>query len=223
MDLRTIPGLLDALATEARIREDAFSGLPVPVCGVDIRPLTLRDYERLLGQRSPFLVGGLPDRGDVAVLLWHQRWDTSAEDDPARFAARFDSVALATLSEAVGQFIAEALMDAPTGGKSSTAPVVGLSASIVHRMCSTYQGMSIENVRDMPCAVLWQFLRCIQRDNDPQTAFFNALSDRVKGNYLRDLNQPTSDGGTAPPPPETSTEESNQPQQPTQNTDATNH
>ncbi len=185
---RQIPGLAEAFRAEASARRAPFVGASVVLCGVEVRPLSLRDHERLADARSPFLHGGIPDRGDIALLLWNQRWEIDG-DDKATFAARLDALDLGEMSAAVGAWVSRALMDAPQGS-GKAAPVVSLAASLVHCLRKAYPGMSRDDVMDMDVAELFQYVRLIQRDANPQAVFFNPLSDGVKGRWLRELNQP---------------------------------
>src|SRR5688500_13198570 len=54
---------------EAR-RAQTFLDLPATVCGEDIRIMTPMDLLILNGIRSPFVCGGDPRPGDIAVFLW---------------------------------------------------------------------------------------------------------------------------------------------------------
>ncbi len=83
--MRHVPGYAEALRAEARTRSAPFVELAVTLCGVEVRPLTVRDYERLSFHDSPFVRGGDVDRADVAFLLYHQRSSPSVRLNPKRF------------------------------------------------------------------------------------------------------------------------------------------
>lgn len=182
-----IPGYGEAVAAEARARALPFLGLPVILCGVRVRPISLRDYLRLIHGRSPFVCGGTPDRGDVALFLWTQQAFPVPGEDREAFVAQLDALDLGELAKACGEFVGEALMDAPKGGGGS-APVVSLGASMVHCLRTAYPGMGRDEVLDADLREVWQAYRLIRRDRDPTAILFNPLSDPIAGEYQRKLN-----------------------------------
>ena len=198
---RLIPGFGAAVAAEARVRSAPFVDTPPRVlCGVEVRPFTLRDHERLSYVRSPFLCGGEPDRADVARLLYYQHIPPGCPGAlplcEADFAAQFDALDLAEMAAEIGAYLDEFLMDAPKGGGSG-APAIGLATSMVHRLRSAYSDVSRDDVLDMDLRELFGYVRCIQRDMDPQAVLFNTLSDPAKSRFARELMERQAEAAVA--------------------------
>ena len=184
---RQIPGLAEALAAEARARAEPFLNLPHVLCGVEVRALSLRDYTRLIYDRSPFVCGGTPDRRDVALLLFYQQRHPDLALETREFAAQFDALDLGEMTIAVESFVSRFLLDAPQGGGNS-APTVSLADSMVHLLRASYPGTTEDQVLDMDLRKVWGSYRCIQRERDPKVVLFNKLSDGVKSRWLASIN-----------------------------------
>ena len=90
------------------------------------------------------------------------------------------------MSDAVGDFVSWALLDAPVGG-SDDAPHVGLADTMLHTLRTAYPGMTEVDVLDMDLRKVWGAFRCIRRERDPKAILFNPLSDPVKSRFLASI------------------------------------
>ena len=193
-----IPGYREAVARETVGRDAAYLALPRLVAGVALRPLTLRDYLRLSVEGSPFVAGGKPGRDDVCFLLWHQRAENLDGEDHRAFAARFDQVDLALLSAACGEYVSQALVDAPQGSGSRKGAYFGIAARLIRTFRHEYPGMTRDEVLDTPLDQLWQEDRAITQAHYPTALLFNR-SDRLKSEYAARFNQPAAPAAEPPP------------------------
>lgn len=57
----------------ARFRSEAFVDYTPRLCGLDIEPITLRSYSRLIAFDSPFVCGGPVGAEDIAIFIWIHR------------------------------------------------------------------------------------------------------------------------------------------------------
>ncbi len=185
-----IEGYWSAIAAESIGRDAAYLNLPKLVAGVVVRPLTLRDYLRLSANRSPFVCGGVADWNDACLLLWLQRarpsWLPSWVETRRGFSRRIGKLPLDSLAAACGEYISQALVDAPTGG-TKKGGYYSFGASLIHVFRREYPGTTRDEILDAPLDQLLQERRCIQESRNPQTVLFNR-SDRLKGQYLHQLN-----------------------------------
>lgn len=65
--------LAAARSRVARLRSEVFVDYTPRVCGIDLEPLSLKSYSRLLAFESPFLWGGPIALEDIAVFVWVHR------------------------------------------------------------------------------------------------------------------------------------------------------
>lgn len=165
---------------EESLRDFAYTGWSDSICGVEVKQFTPRHFLLLCSLKSPFLCGGDPAPEDVGLFLWVVSLGFKPFDLEARdlfLQSVIDTPYIETVAE-VRAYIDRARFDRPSNGSGST-PVSSFFASLVHVFASEY-GWSREQVLDSPFAALYQELRMIIREHNPNRPFPNRISDRVK-------------------------------------------
>jgi len=177
-----IPGFEAALAEETRLREVAFFPINEEICGIEVLPMTALHFSILSFARSPFLNGGIPTSADIPQFLWvvsphYDPTDTYARDALIAKVGPMDAEALV---KAIDSYVADALMDVPGGrsGGSNGQPIACFDASMVHRIASKY-GWSEYEILHTPLKRLFQYLRLIIHEEEPDRPVINTRSDSV--------------------------------------------
>lgn len=188
-----IPGYREAVEKETTAREASYLGVSELVCGVPLLPLTPRRFLILDIVGSPFVSGGNPTAADIALFLWACSPDYNPEK-PSKFRRwlfirRCRKLIVKDAVDGIRQYVTDALQDAPgSSGQSGPASTSWIS-SIVDSLAREY-GWSEAHILDMPLKRVFQYFRVITRRNNPKANFFNP-SDRVRGDWLRKINEET--------------------------------
>lgn len=183
-----IPGYREAVEREDADRREAFVQAPEMVCGIDAAPLTLERVALLESVGSPFMVGGVPEPGDVALFLWvispgYRPGDARARD---RFIRRCRRLPYAQACVEIESYVSAAFADAPAGRAGEHRPVAYWAAAVVDALASEY-GWVDDAILRLPLRRLWQYWRCARRRHDPKAIFIDR-SDKVRGEWLRQRN-----------------------------------
>jgi hypothetical protein len=196
-----IPGYARIMARVDRLenywRDFAFLGineeLRLGKMRVEIRLLTLRMFVQLMAVRSPFVVGGRVRAEDLLVLLWRLSPKYDSSDKAAR-AAFVESIAPIFVAEVfpravrtVSRFFDRMLLDKPPvseGEGVSSKPDASFAAGVIHLIASKY-GWRQDDILDTPMPVLFQFIRKLQREMDPEMEHFNPLTDRFTARVVQ--------------------------------------
>lgn len=193
----TIPGYRDALDRESAIRDAAFIDLPESICGVQVKPLTIRLFITLDGIGSPFVRGAAVEAADVARFLWAVSPLYSATDTEARakFVRQCRKIIGIDAADAIRAYLDEAFMDAPASSESAgeQAPFASWASSLVDFLANQYS-WSEDEILDMPLKRAWQYVRRIQKRSNPSKTLFNP-SDKVRGDWLATINQLKGENG----------------------------
>jgi hypothetical protein len=176
-------------------RDFAFLGLDeeLRIAGghkIQVRMLTLRMFVQLCAVRSPFLVGGDIKPEHIVQILWrlNPSYDPRNRKARVQFIESIAMIPFQSSVRAICRFLDRMLIDKPAtsckdnGSKSD----VSFAGSLIHLLASSY-GWSADQVLDLPMPVLFQFLRCIQRANDPDMIPFNPLRDRFGARVASDF------------------------------------
>lgn len=192
MYLSEIPGYTRACERADRLqtywRNFAFLGLPETLFiagghSVEVRQLTLRMFVQLSAVRSPFFVGGRIGPEHVAQVLWRisPEYDTRTVNTNARieFVTKIAGFPFKGAVRAVDRYLARQLIDKPPVAvqRNDTKPDTSFAASMIHVLASNY-GWSDELILDQPITRIFQYLRRIRRQNDPELSHFNPIRDR---------------------------------------------
>ncbi len=162
---------------------------------VEVRLLTLRMFIQLCAVRSPFLVGGRVGPEHVAQILWRlsPAYDTRTSNPEARrqFVESIAAIPFKSSVRNIGRYIDRMLIDKPpqpagklVKGKADTS----FAASMVHRLAGEY-GWSGEEILELPMPRIFQYLRRIQRENDPKSALWNPIRDRFVARWMMKRRQ----------------------------------
>ena len=182
MLLSKIPGLSEAVKAAEReeevVREFAFSGLPESICGLEVEPFRIPHLRQLILVDSPFVTGKEPTPESVFDFLWIVSTIYPKSNSESK-KALWERIKSANLDWALGihAYVSEAMMDAPKGG-GGNSPIASMSASLVNIIASSY-GWSREQIEKEPIKSIYQYVRLIQRDANPESPIDNPLSDRV--------------------------------------------
>lgn len=185
--LNDIPGAKEALAQareeEESRRELAFTDLPETICGLDVKQLTPNHLRLLFAAKTPFLCGGHRTPEAIAQFLWIVSEEFSNSDlDRTAFIQLIADMPV-DWETGIDDYLDRVFMDSPTASGSRKAPIVSLSASLVHELASAY-GWTPEQTLNQPLARLYQLFRLITRDNNPKATFTNKISDVVTKKLL---------------------------------------
>ena len=69
-DLDSIPGYKEAVANERNNRRGSFLALPEKVCGFELMPMTVRQFDTLRLLKNPLVFKGIPSQGETFAFLW---------------------------------------------------------------------------------------------------------------------------------------------------------
>ena len=190
--MNIIPGLSEAVKRESDIRDVSFLDLTTTICGIEIRQMTPLDMMVLDGVGNPLMYGRIPSPVQLSFFLWKlsPKFRNNAPFRRFIFASQVEwGIRGVNLPLAVAEcrkYIADTFQDAPAGPEEQSTPYAGWCAHIVNNIASSY-GWSEAEILNTPLKRLFQYLRCIRRNNNPNAPMFNA-SDKVKGDYLRMQN-----------------------------------
>lgn len=186
-DPNSVPGYAEAVEAERTNRDLAFIGLPVPLCGVVVRQLTLRHLLLLEHCGNAFICGGIPEPSDVALFLWFLSpdycLDPKKRDEFVRGVARLKMVESVL---AIRAFLDGAFMDAPQnldGGKAYFSTAAGLVSMLAREF-----GWDDEAILEKPVARLFQYQKAILHRYRPDLPLFNP-SDALISRWLAKRNE----------------------------------
>lgn len=182
----------DAIASESEDRCLAFLCESDRICGLDVKPLTLRLLERLKLARSPFILGGQVNHVQVAQFLWIVSVDFSPDKEKrdAWLSERQGIVVTDAIKE-IDEYLDRAFLDSRIFGKKSR-PMVSVSASVALEMAGEPWRMKWQEIMDYPLAVLFQLMKAKDiQDGNPAR---NKRSDKITEDYLAELNKPKPKG-----------------------------
>ncbi len=171
-----------AIAAERFSRNVAFCDLPLDICGVPVRPLTLRHIVLLETIGSPFLVGGRATFVDVAGFLWLV--STRYSQSKLRRWWFYRSIRKLKFDKAVDgirEYTDSALADMPGGsGGKTNASYYASAVGLIDLFASEY-GWSMKETMGSPMA---QLLQCRNRIFHRQGDIMFNPSDGVKQRWL---------------------------------------
>lgn len=175
-----------AVERESTVRDVSFLGVTEDVCGVAVRPMSLRDFIALDGIKSPFICGGFPSATDAVIFLWL----LSPSFKPGSFAAwRFARGVrgkdYGELTKAIQEYVSEALMDMPGGGGRGGVSYYSFAVAVVDLLASEY-GWSEAEIMNAPMKRTLQYFNAIRKRKNPNSILFNPLSDGVRSKWLRE-------------------------------------
>lgn len=190
-----VPGYLEAVEKERRSRTLVFLGLPENICGEKIHNLTPHLLVVLFSIGSPFVCGGGGDitAAHIAQFIWALHVDYIPRSNPGSEELRkkiCDSIASRDLRKSydeIAEYLEETFLDAPDGDAKSR-PIASQPAWLIYRFRREPFRMTKEEVMHTPLRELYQLLRCEDKYNgeDPK----NKLSDKVRGDWLAEMNTP---------------------------------
>lgn len=177
-----------AVAAEQEGRLAAFALDHDVVCGVRVRPLSLRHCAILELIGSPLMCGGLPTQTDLLQALYVLSPDYDPHDPRGRarwVGANAGKVPLRKVGE-IRAWFDDSLADLPGGKRADRKPATSWAASMVDVLAHEY-GWSEREILDMPVRRVWQYVRRIMLRNDSHAVFIDK-SDRIKSDWLAALN-----------------------------------
>ena len=196
------PGEKSAVRAEALEdywRDFAFLGINEELrfpggLALEVRQLTLRMYVQLCAVRSPFFKGGRVGPEHVAQVLWRlsPKYDTRTTNPNARqeLVAEIARLPFRASVRVIDRFLQKMMLDKPPIRRRKNGAKVDTSfaASIIHAIASSY-GWSDELILDLPMPRIFQYMRKIHRDNDPDLARFSPLRDRFRQRVMDNFLQ----------------------------------
>lgn len=183
-----IPGYASAVAHERLNRNAAFLGLADRVCGIDVSPMTLRHYVCLESIGSPYVCGGDITSEDTLAAVWLISPDYDPKNNSARkaFCKRISTYKVADAMREMNDYVSSAFEDAPASAGGNTVQYYSTAASLVDLFAREY-GWQLNEILDLPLAVLFQLVKAIIARTDPDAILFNP-SDKVRGQWLCKVN-----------------------------------
>lgn len=184
------PRLAAAAREERDIRSSAWLDLPLDICGIPVEPLTLRRYAVLAAASNPFIVGGTRTAGAIAQFLWIVSREFCVDEKKKRkFLKRIGGIKAGTAIIEISLYMEAAFFDAPMGkSRTGSVPSTALEASIIHQMGDAY-GWTPDQILDQPLGRLFQLMRIQDRINNPNSASFSPMQDRIKQEFLQKINE----------------------------------
>ena len=200
-----LPGYREAVAEESQARSEAFlPSLRRFICGVEVFPLSFAHVNLLNALKSPFMSrsNGMPSPLAIAEFLWvispqYQLWLAFRERVGSRHpwyanwrynrarrsfvrSMRRRRIPWAVWVAHIYRYLDRAFSDSPAGGgrQGFFANYYSAEASVINIIASSY-GWSDDKICEIPVEKLWQYIRCIQRRNDPNMPMSNP-SDRIR-------------------------------------------
>lgn len=178
-----IPGLEAVVEREAAVRNQSFlDDLPEVICGIEVKPLTLRMVLLLECIGSPFIGGGIVQPHDIGAFLivvagnpkGFRRW---------RLLRRVGKMNANHAVVEIESYVSESFMDRPGSSGSSGASYYSNAAAFVDLFASEY-GWSTERVLNAPLKQLFQCLKATAKRHNPKAILFNKLSGKVICRHL---------------------------------------
>ena len=196
-DWNEVPGYRDAALRDALERETAFLVPPEFICGVPVKPFTLRHIQILRALESPFFVGGIPTPIDCARFLWivspQFREAASWRDRFMRWRFyRGLGKSHVNYGEALGQirdYLALAFRESPgSDGRPAAESYWSFSASVIDAMASGY-GWTAPQIMATPLRQIFQLMKVSRKRNNPEAPMFSYHAGCVKNKYRRERNE----------------------------------
>ncbi len=157
---------------------------------IEVRLLTLRMFVQLCAVRSPFFTGGRIGPEHIAQILWRlsPAYDTRTINREAcsQFVESIASIPFKSAMRTINRYIDRMLIDKPpqrVGKITKDKADTSFAASMIHLIASNY-GWSGEEILDLPLPRLFQYMRKIQRENDPKTSLWNPIRDRFTARWM---------------------------------------
>lgn len=188
-----VEGWRESFEAAARKQEETrasslFPEIPETLCGVSVRPLTIRDWTVMDVARNPYTAGGFIAGEHALKLLWllRRRLLWVGHGRFARYVQRWQSfVVLARhdfdeerVIDSVTEYVDAAFMDMPgindvkpqgAGGFNATKlPHVATEVSLCSEIMAAYPSFRYADLTAMPLAQFWQWLNQARRKADPE-------------------------------------------------------
>ena len=202
MRVSEIPGYIRAQTRADRIedywRDFAFLGMPEEICfpggkRITVNLLTLRMYIQLSAVRSPFIVGGRINPEHVAQILWRLSPKYDKRDPKNKVRTKFvKEIAVLPFKSSVriiSRFLDRMFTDKPpaqVSEKNTKKSDSSFAAWMIHKLASAY-GWTDDAILDMPIPRLFQYLRNIQRQENPELIHFNPLRDKMTNRVAKNF------------------------------------
>lgn len=159
---------------------------------MECEPLTVRRYAILTACGSPLVNGGSIGPEHVAQFLWVLSPEFDPRNETARdtFAERCAGLDYTEAVDELKAFCEGVFLDTPPldlGRKEE--PNVSWMASLTHTFAKSY-GWTVDMVLDTEMAIVFQLLKMLDKDANPNSANWNRLTDQVRDAYLCALNAP---------------------------------
>lgn len=186
-DWLSIPEYAEAREREETARDAAFVLEHDDICGVPVKPLSLRHFTLLVAIGSPFVCAGELTATEAARFIWivsavRCRNDTAQARD--RFLKSIRGLNFVHACQGISRYLDEAFQDSPGGG-SSNRPLSTSFAAVLVDMIAREYGWRESDILDMPLRRLFQYLRCIRHHHDPDAVFVNP-SDAVRRRWVKE-------------------------------------
>jgi len=198
MLLRDLPAYQVALAQEREERDLAVLASSRTVGGVDIRPITVKDYLTLSAIGSPYLVGG--QRVPLAALQFLTFMSVGfCRPEDGRLRAwlnrrkvlrQMRRYGIEKAMVEVEEFLDLAWMDSPgssTEGGDAAVPCTSVFVSIIDSLASVYH-WTPDTIMGLTMPMLFQLYRCRAVAGGSNKIMFNRLSDKAARDYVDGLN-----------------------------------
>lgn len=180
----------EAVAREGEIREMAFLGLPEQINGIDLRPITARDFLVHTMAGCPFFSGEQPSPQDIATFLWMQSVEFKAGDDRAHraFLRKIKKQRAAELVDPIFQLVQDTMIDSPGGNKADGKSYYSWVAGLVDALSNRY-GWTVDEVMRQPLKIVFQLLKAARVHESGKTSGVTNKSDRIIVAWLDEQNR----------------------------------
>lgn len=194
-ELATIPGYVDAVERENKIRNAAMLNLNTRICGIEVRQMTLRHWLILDGLDCPFLKGDVPDpkKKHVKDFLWVLSPKFSYGESFRKwwFYRRIGKLKYAEVVMGIMRYLEDTLQDQPpsTGSKSKewTPPQYSFPIYFTDVICERY-GWDDEKIEGYNLKKIFQIIKRIRMKGESargeNPVGWNP-SDKIKWAHIR--------------------------------------
>lgn len=184
----TIPGYAEAIAQERVWRGLAFLPHETKICGIPIQEMTPIHWERFRYAENPFIVGGEVRWIHIIHALWMLSPSFSGDSgEMERFQKSCAGIKLEEARKGLDDYFERTFLDACQG--KIAIPYYSAAAGLVHSMSESPFHWAMEKTLETPLIISFQLIKA--RDRAAGLIVVNALSDKVRGDWLDEANKKT--------------------------------
>lgn len=185
-----IPGLREAEEAFRDEQLEAFTGIEIPICGIEVRPFSPRMFLELDGVENDLMRDVKAPRVEhLAMFLWRvsQDFDRLNVRRRAQFLRRFRRIPYGPAVVGVREYLRKNYAPMPQITQTNQETVAVWPSVVVHLFASEY-GWTEDVILDTPFRRLWQYLNRIFEKRDPAYRQKCAAAMQLRAEWLETVN-----------------------------------